>query len=91
MIEKLNAQLDWLKRRGWGRLSEKRSSSYDPAQLTFDFGELSVGPEEEAAYRKVHEELDAYHQQRKDATEKRRSENRPSRRPIPDSIRVSLR
>lgn len=87
MTEKLNAQLDWLKRRVWGRLSEKRSSSYDPAQLTFDFGELSVGPEEEAAYRTVHEELDAYHQQRKDATEKRRSENRPSRRPIPDSIR----
>jgi len=42
-------------------LSEKRSSSYYPAQLTFDFGGLSVGPEEEAAYRKAHEELDAYH------------------------------
>ena len=36
-------------------MSEKRSSSYDPAQLAFDFGELSVGPEEEAAYRKTHE------------------------------------
>lgn len=68
-------------------MSEKRSSSYDPAQLTFDFGELSVGHEEEAAYRKAHEELDAYHYQRKDAAEKRRSENRPSHRPIPDSIR----
>lgn len=53
-IDKLNAQLDWLKRKVWGRLSEKRSSSYDPARLTFDFGELSVGPEEEAAYRKAH-------------------------------------
>ena len=86
-IDKLNAQLDWLKRKVWGRSSEKRPSSYDPAQLTFDFGELSVSPEEEEAYRKAHEELDAYHQQRKDAAEKRRSENRPSRRPIPDSIR----
>lgn len=61
-IDKLNAQLDWLKRKVWGWLSEKRSSSYDPAHLTFDFGELSVGTEEEAAYRKVHEEFDAYHQ-----------------------------
>ena len=47
MIDKLNAQLDWLKRKVWGQSSEKRSSSYDPAQLTFDFGELSVIPEEE--------------------------------------------
>lgn len=86
-IDKLNAQLDWLKRKVWGRSSDKRPSSYDPAQLTFDFGELSVSPEEEEAYRKAHEELDAYRQQRKDAAEKRRSENRPSRRPIPDSIR----
>ena len=46
-IDKLNAQLAWLKRKVWGRSSEKRSSSYDPAQLTFDFGELSVSPEEE--------------------------------------------
>lgn len=82
-IDKLNAQLDWLKREVWGRSSEKRSSSYVPVQLTFDFGELSASPEEEEAYRNAHEELDAYHQQRKDAAEKRRSENRPSRRPIP--------
>lgn len=53
-IDKLNAQLDWLKRKVWGQSSEKRSSSYDPAQLTFDFGELSVSPEEEEAYRKAH-------------------------------------
>lgn len=48
---------------------------------------MSVNPEEEEAYRKVHEELEACHQQRKDAAEKRRSENRPSRRPIPEGIR----
>ena len=46
-IDKLNAQLDWLKRKVWGQSSEKRSSSYDPARLTFDFGDLSVSPEEE--------------------------------------------
>ena len=56
-IDKLNAQLDWLKRKVWGRSSEKRPSSFDPAQLTFDFGELSVSPEEEEAYRKAHEDL----------------------------------
>lgn len=86
-VDKLNAQLDWLKRKVWGQSPEKRSSSYDPARLTFDFGELSVSPEEEEAYRKAHEELDSYHQQRKDAAEKRMFENRPSRRPIPEGIR----
>lgn len=84
MIDKLNAQLDWLKRKVLG---QSRPSSYDPVQLTFDFGEMSVSPEEEEAYRKSHEELDAYHQQRKDAAEKRMFENRPSRRPIPEGIR----
>lgn len=69
-IDKLNAQIDWLKRKVWGRSSEKRSLSYDPAQLTIDFGELSVSPEEEDVYRKAHEELDAYHQQRKDDIER---------------------
>lgn len=86
-VDKLNAQLDWLKRKVWGQSPEKRSSSYDPARLTFDFGELSVSPEEEEAYRKAHEELDSYHQQRKDAAEKRMFENRPSCRPIPEGIR----
>jgi|GEM_PF-4727003 len=43
-IDKLNAQLDWLKRKVWGQSSEKRSSSYDPAQLTFDFGDTQCQP-----------------------------------------------
>lgn len=49
---------------------QKRTIDKLNAQLTFDFGELSVSPEEEEAYGKAHEELDAYHQQRKDDIER---------------------
>lgn len=85
-IDGLNARLAWLQRKVWGQSSEKHSK-FDSAQLKIDFGELNVSPEEEAAYKKAQEELNAYHQQRKAASEKRKEENKPSRNPIPENIR----
>lgn len=85
-IDGLNARLAWLQRKVWGQSSEKHSK-IDAAQLKIDFGELNVSPEEEAAYKKAQEELNAYHQQRKAASEKRKEGNKPSRNPIPESIR----
>lgn len=85
-IDGLNARLAWLQRKVWGQSSEKHSK-FDSAQLKIDFGELNVSPEEEAAYKKAQEELNAYHQQRKAAAEKRKEGNKPSRNPIPENIR----
>ena len=67
--------------------SEKHTYQTDLAQLKIDFGELNVSPEEEAAYKKAQEEIEAYHLQRKAESEKRKEANKPSRNPIPENIR----
>ena len=46
--------------------SEKHSYQTDAAQLKIDFGELNISPEEETAYKKAQEELNAYHLQRRE-------------------------
>lgn len=86
-IDSLNAKLAWLQRKVWGQSSEKHSYQTDAAQLKIDFGELNVSPEEEAAYKRAQEELNAYHLQRKAESEKRKESNKPSRNPIPENIR----
>ena len=86
-IDTLNAKLAWLQRKVWGQSSEKHTYQTDLAQLKIDFGELNVSPEEEAAYKKAQEEIEAYHLQRKAESEKRKEANKPSRNPIPENIR----
>ena len=87
LIDSLNAKLAWLQRKVWGQSSEKHSSSFDEKQLKINFGDLDISPEEEAAYKKAQEELNAYHTQRKAVAEKRKESNKPSRNPIPENIR----
>lgn len=86
-IDKLNQSIAWLKRKVWGQATEKHHSEGDPNQLTIDFGELKITPEEEAAYRKAQEELNAYHERRKAEAAKRHAENKPSRNPLPENLR----
>lgn len=86
-IDKLNQNIAWLKRKVWGQSSEKHNSVSDPAQLAIDFGELKITPEEEAAYKKAQEELNAYHAKRKADAAKRNAENKPSRNPLPENLR----
>ena len=87
VIDTLNARLAWLQRKMWGQSSEKHASSAVDGQLVIDFGNHEASPEEEAAYRKAQEELNAYHERRKAEAAERRSENRPSRHAIPEGIR----
>ena len=86
-IDKLNQNIAWLKRKVWGQSTEKRHTEEDPAQLTIDFGELKITPEEEAAYKKAQEELNAYHERRKAEAAKRHAANKPSRNPLPENLK----
>lgn len=85
-INKLNRELAWLRRKFWGKSSERHVEEND-GQLSFDFGELKLSPEEEAAYKKAEAEAQAYQEQRKTEAEKRHAKNKPVRKPLPENIR----
>lgn len=86
-ITKLNWDLDWLKRKVWGQSSEKKLDYNDSTmQLLFDFGELNVSPEEEAAFKAAAEEARKLRERRKAEAEKRHSSNKPSRKALPDNL-----
>ena len=86
-ITKLNWDLDWLKRKVWGQSSEKKLDYNDSTmQLLFDFGELNVSPEEEAAFKAAAEETRKLRERRKAEAEKRHSNNKPSRKALPDNL-----
>ena len=86
-INKLNWDIEWLKRKVWGQSSEKKFSyDEDTRQLTIDFGELNVSPEEEAAFNAAAKEARKLRDRRKADAAKRHSENKPSRKVLPDNL-----
>jgi len=85
-IDKLNQEMEWLRRKVWGQSSESHKAE-DPSQLTFDFGELKLSPEEEAAYKKAEEEAQAFRERRKQDAEKRQDKKKPARKPLPEHLR----
>lgn len=85
-INKLNQELAWLRRKFWGKSSERHIEEND-GQLSFDFGELKLSPEEEAAYKKAEAEAQAYQERRKADADKRHAKNKPARKPLPENLR----
>lgn len=86
-INKLSWDIEWLKRKVWGQSSEKRFDYDDGTmQLTIDFGELNVSPEEEAAFNAAEEEARKLRERWKADAAKRHSENKPSRKTLPDNL-----
>ena len=85
-IDKLNQEMAWLRRKVWGQSSERHIAD-DPAQLTFDFGELKLTPEEEAACKKAEAEAQAFRERRRKDAEKRQTRNKPARKPLPAHLR----
>lgn len=85
-IDKLNREMAWLRRKVWGQSSERHAND-DAAQLSFDFGELKLTPEEEAAYKKAETTAEAFREHRKDEAQKRQAKNRPVRKPLPEHLR----
>ena len=85
-IDKLNQEMEWLRRKVWGQSSESHKAE-DPNQLTFDFGELKLSPEEETAYKEAEAEAQAFRERRKQDAEKRQAKNKPARKPLPEHLR----
>lgn len=85
-INKLNQELAWLRRKFWGKSSERHIEEND-GQLSFVFGELKLSPEEEAAYKKAEAEAQAYQERRKADADKRHAKNKPARKPLPENLR----
>ena len=85
-IDKLNQQMEWLKRKVWGQSSERHADE-DKAQLSFDFGELKLTPEEEAACKRAEADAVAFRERRKEEAGKRQAKDRPARRPLPENLR----
>ena len=85
-IDKLNQEMAWLRRKFWGKSTERHVQEND-GQLSFDFGELKLTPEEEAAYKKAEAEAQAFREQRRKDAEKRQAKNKPARKPLPEHLR----
>lgn len=85
-IDKLNQEMEWLKRKYWGKSTERHVQEND-GQLSFDFGELKLSPEEEAAYLKAEAEAEAFRERRRKDAEKRQTKNKPARKPLSDTLR----
>lgn len=85
-IDNLNQQMEWLKRKFWGKSTERHIQEND-GQLSFDFGDLKLSPEEEAAYLKAEAEAQSFREQRREEAEKRQARNKPARKPLPEHLR----
>jgi len=64
-IQKLISQLEYLKRKLWGKMSEKSSLPNDPRQLEIDFGEVKLTEEEKNAAKAAAQEVEADREARK--------------------------
>ncbi|EGN58251.1 hypothetical protein PRBRB14_27310 [Hallella multisaccharivorax DSM 17128] len=58
-IRNLICQLEYLKRKLWGKMSEKHSLPNDPRQLEIDFGEGKLTKEEKKAAKATAQEVEA--------------------------------
>ena len=85
-IDKLHQEMEWLKRKFWGKSTERHVQEND-GQLSFDFGELTLSPEEEAAYLKAEAEARSFREQRQKDAQKRQAKDKSIRKPLPENLR----
>lgn len=82
-ILKLNEKLQYLMRKVWGSMSERRKTPEDPRQLSLDFGESDLTEEEKEAAKKAAEAVTAMRKVRVKAHEK----TMPIRKPLPEDLK----
>jgi hypothetical protein len=80
-ILSLESQVEYLKRRIWGKKSE-RFIKEDPRQRRIDFEGLDLLPEEKEEAEKATEEIVSY----KEKTIKVRIKEKPVRKPLPENL-----
>ena len=85
-IDKLHQEMEWLKRKFWGKSTERHVQEND-GQLSFDFGELTLSPDEEAACLKAEAEARSFREQRQKDAQKRQAKDKPIRKPLPENLR----
>lgn len=86
LINELQQNMEWLRRKVWGQMSESHRQ-YDPSQLSIDFGDRTLTPEEVEAYKSAKAEAEAYYNARKTAAKKRMENDKPSRNPLPENLK----
>ena len=77
-------QLEYLKRRVWGSMSEKRQAPDDPLQLRLDLGDLGLTDEEKKLAEDAAEKIK---QARKTITVKEHTKQVPVRKKLPEGLR----
>jgi transposase len=82
-IASLVSQLEYLKRKVWGTMSEKRHIPDDPSQLKLDFGQQDLTPEEKTELDSVVEEVTEF----KTVKVKEHEKKVPVRKPLPENLR----
>jgi len=85
-IQKLISQLEYLKRKLWGKMSEKSSLPNDPRQLEIDFGEGKLTEEEKNAAKAAAQEVEADREARK-VTVRSYEKKVPVRKPFSEKLR----
>jgi transposase len=82
-IASLMSQLDYLKRKMWGAMSEKRHIPDDPSQLKLDFDQQYLTPEQKSELDDVVKEI----AESKTVKVKEYEKKVPVRKPLPESLR----
>lgn len=77
-------QLEYLKRKVWGKMSEKRQAPDDPRQLKLDFGDLGLTEEEK---RLAEESTEKIQQARSTVTVNAYTKQKPARKKLPENLR----
>ena len=80
-ILSLESQVEYLKRKIWGKSSE-RFINEDPLQRRIDFEGLELLPEEKEEAEKATKEIESY----KERTIKVRAKEQPVRKPLPENL-----
>ena len=83
-ILKLNQRLEYLMRKVWGSMSERRKTPDDPRQLTIDFGGTELSEDEKKAAEQA---LEAVKDMRKVVHVKAHDKVVPVRKKLPENLR----
>ena len=83
-LSRLEAQVEYLKRKLWGKMSEKRQLPEDPRQLKIDFDGLELTDKEKKELQDAVEEVE---KARKTVKVREHTKTQPVRHKLPDNLR----
>ena len=84
-ITSLEGQLAWLKRKMWGRMSEKHIPE-DPSQRLIEWEGLELLPEEQEAARAAEREVEEMRRRQEMRRKETAGRRKPVRKPLPEEL-----